>query len=666
MKVLDKVLKHESTLWFALEFFPPMTPEALTVLYERMDRMSLLGPLFIAVTSPSIASTPGMMEICSNSQNVLSLDTVMHLNSKQMSKEPLARILKEAKDNGITNILAKDDVTLLRDKQCLQETAQMVRNIRAIYGTSFCIGTVAYPEGSRDAVTAEEDLDDLKSIVDAGVDFIVTSHFFDLTRYDQWLAGLRRIGIHCPVIPGITPINSWEHFLHMTKLNPHVDKTGEWAQVNSDLRQIKHDEEAVKKYGMSLCINTIERLLVKGWNGIYLYTLNLENAVTQIITTVKERRLGLLAGHSLPPSRPLSAHCAVPPRHKPEQCSAAPRPLWHRACLRDINWDDFPNGRWGDSASPAFLHVVAAPYQCKQLWHNVSDLDGVITTFCDFLEGTIEALPWFEGPLAEESRVIVEHLLHLSRNGFLTISSQPKVDAASSTDAVHGWGPPGGFVFQKEYLELFCSCAKAQLLLEVLEKSNETVPEKVTFILSNFSGSHCYQNFDSPNALTWGVFPGREVSQPTTVDPTLFGAWKEEAFALWTRHFSETEEVPAIIKEIQHNWFLVSIANNDFKGDFSLWTIFDAVIAHPDFDVYLPGSLAQLPKSLGSARPEELFLGAVPYRTVDDASSLHTTNSLWTLSSTGKKLETVASQTSIGLTPPSLEHCIEVPSFLSS
>lgn len=35
------------------------------------------------------------------------------------------------------------------------------------------------------------------------------------------------------------------------------------------------------------------------------------------------------------------------------------------------------------------------------------------------------------------------------------------------------------------------------------------------------------------NALTWGVFPGREIVQPTVVDPASFRTWKEEAFELW-------------------------------------------------------------------------------------------------------------------------------------
>ena len=29
-----------------------------------------------------------------------------------------------------------------------------------------------------------------------------------------------------------------------------------------------------------------------------------------------------------------------------------------------------------------------------------------------------------------------------------------------------------------------------------------------------------------PIAVTWGVFPGKEVSQPTVVDPVAFTVWK--------------------------------------------------------------------------------------------------------------------------------------------
>lgn len=37
------------------------------------------------------------------------------------------------------------------------------------------------------------------------------------------------------------------------------------------------------------------------------------------------------------------------------------------------------------------------------------------------------------------------------------------------------------------------------------------------------------------NAVTWGVFPAKEIIQPTVVDPSSFVVWKDEAFEIWSR-----------------------------------------------------------------------------------------------------------------------------------
>ena len=43
---------------------------------------------------------------------------------------------------------------------------------------------------------------------------------------------------------------------------------------------------------------------------------------------------------------------------------------------------------------------------------------------------------------------------------------------------------------------------------------------------------------ERPIAVMWGVFPGREVLQPTVVDPHAFNIWKQEAFDLWLREWA--------------------------------------------------------------------------------------------------------------------------------
>jgi methylenetetrahydrofolate reductase (NADPH) len=45
--------------------------------------------------------------------------------------------------------------------------------------------------------------------------------------------------------------------------------------------------------------------------------------------------------------------------------------------------------------------------------------------------------------------VITDQLAKMNELGYLTINSQPAVDGVPSDDRVHGWGPAGGYVYQK-------------------------------------------------------------------------------------------------------------------------------------------------------------------------------------------------------------------------
>lgn len=60
--------------------------------------------------------------------------------------------------------------------------------------------------------------------------------------------------------------------------------------------------------------------------------------------------------------------------------------------------------------------------------------------------GEIDSLPWNEmETLQLETSLIKTDLLHLNRDGYLTINSQPAVNGIPSTDPKHGWGGHGGW-----------------------------------------------------------------------------------------------------------------------------------------------------------------------------------------------------------------------------
>lgn len=94
-----------------------------------------------------------------------------------------------------------------------------------------------------------------------------------------------------------------------------------------------------------------------------------------------------------------------------------------------------------------------------------------------------------------------------------------------------GWGGPGGRVYQKAYVEFFCSPDKLKALVEKCKNF-----PSLTYIAVNKDGDYVSNiGPNDVNAVTWGVFPAKEIIQPTVVDPTSFKVWKDEAFEIWTR-----------------------------------------------------------------------------------------------------------------------------------
>jgi len=164
----------------------------------------------------------------------------------------------------------------------------------------------------------------------------------------------------------------------------------------------------------------------------------------------------------------------------------------------------------------------------------------------------------------------------MNKSGFLTINSQPRVNAVPSADKVHGWGGPGGYVYQKAYIEFFCSP-------ELLQKLRDLFPKYPTlnYQAVNVKGE-AEGNLKGVAAVTWGVFPSSEIKQPTVVDPAVFfNVWREEAFALWESNwanlYGDDSESRKVILDVKNSYFLVNVIDNDFiNGD--IFAVFNEII----------------------------------------------------------------------------------------
>lgn len=209
---------------------------------------------------------------------------------------------------------------------------------------------------------------------------------------------------------------------------------------------------------------------------------------------------------------------------------------------RTESWDEFPNGRWGDAASPAFGDLEDSHFvniysgtvgERRAAWgESPQHEQEIYEVFANYIAGnpSVNRLPWCMQAVHLETGRIRDQLIEMNRAGFLTVNSQPRVCGISSADPTFGWGGPGGLIYQKAYVEFFCSPSLLRTLLDVVDDF-----ETVSYQAVDFDGN-CYTNCrkGEVSALTWGVFPNSEIIQPTVMDFNSFAtSWKTEAFALW-------------------------------------------------------------------------------------------------------------------------------------
>ncbi|TKA81635.1 hypothetical protein B0A49_00521 [Cryomyces minteri] len=567
---------------FSFEFFPPKTAQGVQNLYDRMDRMHDLGPSFIDVTWGAGGRLSHLTsEMVKVAQSAYGLETCMHLTCTDMEKSKIDGALKEAYSAGCTNILAlRGDPP--RDNEKWEATAggfryakDLVKYIKDTYGNHFDIGVAGYPEGCDDQDDLDLLIDHLKEKVDAGGTFVVTQMFYDVDIFLDWVKKCRAKGINVPIIPGIMPIHT--HAAFMRRAN--------WTKCNippawtKALDPVKNDDAAVREVGKGLVAEMCRKMLDNGIIHLHFYTMNLAQATRMVL-----EELNLTPATGSPLEKPLPWRQSLGLNRRDENV----RPIFWRNrnrsyVARTQDWDEFPNGRWGDSRSPAFgeldtygIGLKGTNEQNIKLWGEPASVKDIANLFVRYMQNKLESLPWSEAPISNEADVIKHDLVSLNERGLLTINSQPAVDGAKSSHPVYGWGPRNGRVYQKAYLEVLVAPDLLPKLLDRLERDSD-----FTYYAVNLSGDlKSNAPSDGPNAVTWGVFPGKEIVQPTIVETVSFLAWKDEFFRLgqdWARCYPAASPSRQLIDDLMNKWYLVNIVHNDFRQSHGIFPLFEGL-----------------------------------------------------------------------------------------
>eukprot|EP00796_Vickermania_ingenoplastis_P005125 gene5125-3679_t len=575
VKIIDVIKEalDQQRNFVALEFTAPTTEAGTLTLYDRIERLSGLNPLFCSVTWGDFGCTADTsVEVASISQTLLSVNYQVNVTGYSSSRSEMFQWLTTLKEKGVQSILATRGHTVSAPGRHVDFpfAADLVRFVREKFADHFSVAVVGDPEA---VSQSEDEMKFLQKKVESGADYIISQPVFSAEAFTAFRNRCKCSGITCPILPSIAPIQYLRQ-LDAFGLSEAPGAGDLRRQINSAA-----NETAARRVCVEFFQELASSLLKLGACGIYFFMLNAESTVTSVVKSL-----------SLPTHRALPWKLS---ENEERRLAETARPVhWSTReksyMARTAQWKDFKSGgilgpgSTGSQEDGAGLHarllLKTRAKRCAQFLavRGVSDIPRALIVlsgiFVQYLDGH-GAMPWAEG-LSEETALVLGMLKPLNARGLFTICSQPQVNGADSSNQVFGWGPPHGYIYQKGYLEFFCSPATAQTVFTTLGKFPSLRFMAMTrqgsrMVKSNWKDSDSttaamHQAFGrGVTAVTWGVFPGREIIQPTIVSIDTFRAWVEEAFDLWAAPFA-LNEVPPVIRLIQEEWVLVCLVDNAY------------------------------------------------------------------------------------------------------
>ncbi|MDY4922751.1 methylenetetrahydrofolate reductase [NAD(P)H] [Frisingicoccus sp.] len=270
---------------YSLEVFPPKKTTSIDTIYNTLYGLRGLKPDFISVTygaGGSEAQKNKTCEIASLIKSEYQIEPVSHLTCVGSTKQDIREFLDRLKEEGVNNILAlRGDITPNNGIIDFEHASDLAAFIKE-YDDSFNISGACYPEGHCDAANIDEDIENLKRKVDAGVSHLVTQLFFDNDHFYEFMDKVEKAGIRVPVEAGIMPV------INKAQIERTVSMCGASFPVKFSkmVNKYANDPVALKDAGIAFATEQIIDLINNDVRGIHLYTMNNVETATRITNSI--------------------------------------------------------------------------------------------------------------------------------------------------------------------------------------------------------------------------------------------------------------------------------------------------------------------------------------------------------------------------------------------
>ncbi|WP_448951700.1 methylenetetrahydrofolate reductase [NAD(P)H] [Labrys neptuniae] len=268
----------------SFEFFPPKNAEMEASLWEAIERLAPLDPLFASVTYGAGGTTRERTHgTVARMVEETDIRPAAHLTCVGATREAVDEVIRGYADAGVRHIVA-----LRGDPPAgvgaryephpggYASSADLVAGIKAL--GDFEVSVSAYPEKHPESPSLAFDIDILKAKVDAGATRAITQFFFDNEHYLRFVDRVREAGIDVPIVPGIVPVQNFNQVRNFAeRCGTEVPQ-----RLAARFEGLDNDVATRKLVAAAVAAEQVFDLVDRGVSDFHFYTMNKADLVYAI------------------------------------------------------------------------------------------------------------------------------------------------------------------------------------------------------------------------------------------------------------------------------------------------------------------------------------------------------------------------------------------------
>ncbi|MBF1347982.1 MAG: methylenetetrahydrofolate reductase [NAD(P)H] [Megasphaera micronuciformis] len=283
MKIIDILKNKRVTLSF--EVFPPKTADAVPTALAAAEAIAALHPDFMSVTYGAGGGTSDFtVHIASAVKKTYGVEVMPHLTCLSSTKEKVTETLQDYKEAGFETIMAlRGDVPADGTKKNdFEHATDLMKQIKS-FDSSMALGGACYPEGHPESPSLAADIENIRSKVDAGAQFLSTQMFFDNSLFYSYLNRLHAAGIDVPVLAGIMPITNKRILTRSLAMSGTAVPARYIAMVDA----YGDSPEAMKQAGIAYATEQILDLYANGVRNVHVFAMNKPDVAKAISENIR-------------------------------------------------------------------------------------------------------------------------------------------------------------------------------------------------------------------------------------------------------------------------------------------------------------------------------------------------------------------------------------------